>query len=301
MKKITEKQFTVESDGSVTVSRPDAAQMLLYDGGLPGRLALAVMTSPAVSKLAGAWMSSPCSVSMIDGFIRKNGIDMSEYESVPYASFNDFFTRHLLPGRRPVDGDPDALVSPADARVSAYKLSAGAAFFIKGVPYTVRSLLRDGALAEKFAGGICLVFRLAVDDYHRYCFFDGGRIIAARAIEGVLHTVNPVSLGKYCVYAENSREYTVMETNSFGLAVQAEIGAMLVGKICNHKDSGSFERGEEKGYFEFGGSTVMLLLRRGRARIRADIVKNTLAGAETRVKLGERIGARGVLMSGTGK
>lgn len=69
-----------------------------------------------------------------------------------------------------MDGDPDALVSPADARVSAYKLSAGAAFFIKGVPYTVRSLLRDGALAEKFAGGICLVFRLAVDDYHRYCF-----------------------------------------------------------------------------------------------------------------------------------
>ena len=150
MKKVTEKQFTVESDGSVTVSRPDAAQMLLYDGGLPGRLALAVMTSPAVSKLSGAWMSSPCSVSMIDGFIRKNGIDMSEYESVPYASFNDFFTRRLLPGQRPVTATRTRSFLRR-TRVCPHTSSRR-----RGVLYQGRAVYREVAAARRCAcGEVC--------------------------------------------------------------------------------------------------------------------------------------------------
>ncbi len=281
--------YTRDALGRAPAERVPESLSFLYRT-LPGRLCLSVLTQPALSRLAGAYLSSPLSKGLIDGFIRKNGIDMRDYEKRDYESFNDFFTRRIRPGRRPFDADPRALIAPADARLSAYAIDDKSLFFIKGTPYSVGTLLRDRAQARAFRGGLCLIFRLTVGDYHRYCFFDDGVVLGGRFLPGVLHTVNPVALGGYDIYKENARAVTLLRTRSFGDAAQVEVGAMLVGRICNTHTSGFFFRGQEKGYFEYGGSTVVLLLRHGAAELRRDILRNTADGVETRVRQGERIG-----------
>lgn len=165
-----------------------------------------------------------------------------------------------------------------------------ACFSSRGRRIRSGTLLRDRAQARAFRGGLCLIFRLTVGDYHRYCFFDDGVVLGGRFLPGVLHTVNPVALGGYDIYKENARAVTLLRTRSFGDAAQVEVGAMLVGRICNTHTSGFFFRGQEKGYFEYGGSTVVLLLRHGAAELRRDILRNTADGVETRVRQGERIG-----------
>jgi phosphatidylserine decarboxylase len=151
-------------------------------------------------------------------------------------------------------------------------------------------LINNEELAAEYIGGICLIFRLTVDDYHRYCYFDNGTKGNNTFIKGVLHTVNPIALGKYNIYKRNSREYTVLETENFGKAVQDEVGALLVGRIKNLHQTHTFKRGEEKGMFEFGGSTVVLLLKNNTAVIDDDIINNTKANIETVVRMGEVIG-----------
>ena len=282
--------YTRDGEGRETAEQPAGSLSFLYRT-LPGRMCLSVLTQPAVSQLAGMYMSSPLSKGMIAGFVRRNKIDMRDYEARDYRSFNDFFTRKVKPGRRPFDPDPRALIAPADARLSAYTIDDRSVFFIKGTPYSVATLLRDRVQARAFRGGTCLIFRLTVGDYHRYCFFDDGVLLpGGRYIPGVLHTVNPVALGRYDIYKENSRAVTPLRTRSFGYAVQVEVGAMLVGRICNVQTHGRFARGQEKGYFEYGGSTIVLLLQKGAAELRPDVVRNTADGVETRVRQGERIG-----------
>ena len=168
--------YTRDALGRETAERVPESLSFLYRT-LPGRLCLSVLTQPALSRLAGAYLSSPLSRGLIDGFIRKNGIDMRDYEKRDYESFNDFFTRRIRPGRRPFDADPRALIAPADARLSAYAIDDKSLFFIKGTPYSVDTLLRDRAQARAFRGGLCLIFRLTVGDYHRYCFFDDGVVL----------------------------------------------------------------------------------------------------------------------------
>jgi phosphatidylserine decarboxylase len=163
---------------------------------------------------------------------------------------------------------------------------------IKGVPYNVRELLRDTELAARFAGGLALVFRLCVDDYHRYCWFDGGRAERAVHIPGVLNTVRPVALRSVPVFRENSREYTLLHSDGFGDAVQMEVGATMVGRIANLPHAGAVRRGEEKGMFMFGGSTIVLLLGAGAAELDAELLRRTEGETEVVVKMGQRIGGR---------
>lgn len=214
---------------------------------------------------------------------------MTQFEDIDYPTFNSFFTRRLKPSARSFSKEEGAFVCPCDSLLSAYEITPDdPCFFIKGAPYSVTTLLGGDPVAKEFCGGSMLVFRLQKDDYHRYCFFDSGRVIRKpRHIKGVFHTVNPISLGKYNFFHQNSREYTVLQTNSFGKAVYCEIGAMLVGRIVNYpKDN--FVSGEEKGYFEFGGSTVAVLIDKNH-RIDGRFYKNTADGIETRVWIGENL------------
>ena len=125
-----------------------------------------------------------------------------------------------------------------------------------------------------------------MENCHRYIFFDDGRTILQKRIKGMLHTIREFEDGVYC---KNSRFVTLMDTKHFGRAIQTEVGAMLIGKINNHNKK-TFSRYEEKGYFEYGGSTVVLLI--NNIRPDEDILKNSAAGIETRVHIGERIGER---------
>lgn len=260
----------------------------LYRGAL--RPLLPLLSSKAVSAAGGAAMSTRASAALVPGFIRRAGIDMSDFESREWRSFNDFFTRGLRPGARPVDPDPLALVSPCDSRLLALDITPDLTFRIKGGDYSVSSLLRNRRLAEDFAGGRCLIFRLCVDDYHRYCYFDDGSKGCNIPLPGRYYTVQPVALERHDFFKENSREYTVMATRHFGKAVQVEVGATFVGRIENHHGVCSFRRGEEKGMFLFGGSTIVLLLGKNAADIDPRIIENTSRGLETRVLLGQRIG-----------
>ena len=250
-----------------------------------GRVCLKALVRPGISKAAGAFLSTPLSKPLIRSFVRNNGIDLGEYEGAPYRSFNDFFSRRVRDGARPVDGSPDTLVSPADSLLTVLPITAEGRFAIKNTTYTVAELLDDAALATRYTGGFAFVFRLTVTDYHRYCFPAAGRVLAGARIPGELHTVSPIPGAAIPVYHRNTREYVLLETERFGTIVCMEVGAMLVGRIVNEPVSGPVEKGQEKGHFAFGGSTVVLLVEPGHATVPPEY----LAGDEVPIRYGQTV------------
>ena len=255
------------------------------------RAFLRVLSIPAISKLAGALLDSKLSAGFISDFAEKNNIDLSEYVPKAYRSFNDFFIRSIKPGARPLPEDKSLLVSPSDGKVTAYEIDKVNGFVIKNSVYTVRSLLRDKKLAERFSDGYAVIIRLSPDDYHRYCYPATGVKSHDRCIKGVLSTVNPVVHDHVPVFKENSRNYCLIRTDNFGDMIQMEVGALFVGRITNAHPYGrrTVIRGEEKGYFEFGGSTIILLLEKDKINLCEDLLTNTREGFETKLKQGEVI------------
>lgn len=255
-----------------------------------GRMFLKPLVQPVVSRIAGNFLNSSLSCRLIKPFIESNRIDMNDYEDTSYSCYNDFFTRKIKPGARSITGTGKTLISPCDSYVTAYRLSEDSILTVKNTKYTLCSLLHSKKLARRFEGGYALILRLTVSDYHRYSYAVTGKQSKNYFIPGKLHTVNPVANDFFPIYKENSREYTVIHSEHFGDVLQMEVGALLVGKIVNHKESGPVTRGEEKGYFEFGGSTVVLLLQKDTVVLRPDLLKNTEEGYETQVRLGDQIG-----------
>ncbi len=257
---------------------------------VPGRAVLQVLSGRTVSKVTGKFLDSPLSKGIIPFFIKKNSIDLSEYEPCEYESFNAFFCRKIKTGKRPIDPDREHLICPCDGLLSAYPIKRGLVIPVKQSRYSIADLLHSKKLAQEFDEGICLVFRLCVDNYHRYCFVDDGRVLHRKKIPGRLHTVRPIALRELPVFVQNSREYSVISTEHFGTMVQMEVGAMLVGKIQNNHGEEPVRRGQEKGHFLYGGSTVILLLKKDRAEIPEEYYKATRKGREIPVRMGERIG-----------
>ena len=251
-----------------------------------GRIFLGIAVSPFVSNIYASRNARKSSVKKIPAFIKEHNIDMSDFEDREYKSFTDFFTRKIRYGKRPVDMTPGALISPADSKLLVYEIEKDTSMRIKGRTYTVDEILADAENAKEFAGGYALVFRLTVDDYHRFCYPDKGCLISKRFIKGKLHTVSPVSKN-HKIYMENTRLVNLLKTEKFGTIAYIEVGAMLIGRIV---DNGTdvFEKGQEKGYFEPGGSTVILLVKN--VEIDKDIMEQSASGIETKVRYGERIG-----------
>lgn len=280
-----------DREGNITEENTfqDRFLEILY-GHWGGRLLLKPLVSPLVSEIGGAFLDSGISGRLIKGFIRNHSIDMGDYREKEYRSYNDFFTRRMKPDARRVDNDPEVLISPCDARLSVYRIGEDSAFCVKHTSYTAESLLRSRKLAEQYAGGTLWMFRLCVEDYHRYIYPDGGRVSSPVRIPGVLHTVNPVANDHFPIYKENTREYVLLRTERLGTLLQMEVGALMVGKIVNHKRGNAVQRGWEKGHFAFGGSTILLMTEKGAVRPDQDILANSAKGAETKVRLGERVG-----------
>ena len=261
-------------------------------GTRAGRLLVKLMIRPGVSRATGWLLDRRVSALAVGPFIRKNHICMDDFEQRRFRSFNDFFTRRVLPGKRPVDDMPDHLIAPCDSKLTVYEILPDSRFRVKGTEYTLEGLLHSKELAETFLGGTLLLFRLTVGDYHRYAYIDSGFVSGSTRIPGVFHTVNPAAASRCLIYRENTREYSLLESRQFGTVLQMEVGAAMVGRIVNAPGSRSVRRGEEKGRFEFGGSTVIVLLQKGRAILDADLLRNTAQDAETVVRLGERIGIK---------
>lgn len=259
---------------------------------VPGRAVLKVLVQPKVSEAAGRYLSSRASKWLVPYYIRKHNIDMKGVE-IPtggFASFNEFFTRKRtspLPER--ADG---ALLSPCDGWLSFAKIRETAVLPIKATRFSLVDLLGDEELAEQFRDGDALIFRLTPADYHRYCYAADGEVLSQKKIAGKLHCVRPIALRGIPVFAQNTREYQVVRTEAFGTVVQMEIGALLVGKIRNREQTPKQNRvqaGKEKGYFEFGGSTIVLLLQKDAVRLCGKCKNRKNTGVELKVRRGERI------------
>ena len=264
------------------ITNQDKLLSFLYTN-IFGRMLLKPLIQPQVSKLAGRYLSSAHSKWLISKFIERNEINMDIYEECDYSSFNDFFTRKIKPDCRPVPEDLDVLISPCDCLATVYPIQENTTFSIKNTEYTLRSLLRSPRLAKRFRGGYAYVLRLTVEDYHRYLYSVSGKQSKNYHIDGTYHTVNPIANDYLPIYKENTREYTVIHSKEFGVVLQMEVGALLVGKISNHKQSTVVTRGEEKGFFEYGGSTIVVLTQKGRVTPRSDLLTNSKNGYETKV------------------
>ncbi len=251
-----------------------------------GRLFLGIAVSSFVSDIYAKKKSKKSSCKDIPEFIRNHNIDMGDYEDKEYESFTDFFTRKIKPGKRPVDMDPKAFISPCDSKLLVYKIDSNTGMNIKGREYTVDEILGGTGDAQEFKDGIAMVFRLTVDDYHRYCFPDSGSVISRKQIKGKLHTVSPISKD-HRIYHENTRSVSILKTDNFGIIAYIEVGAMLVGRIVD-EGADDFSKGQEKGHFEPGGSTVIILA--NNIKIDEDIMEQSVSGIETKVRYGERIG-----------
>lgn len=284
----------IDRKGNITIEENKQDKFLrhLYnDWG--GRICLKLLVRPFLSKAGGVFLNSPFSRKMIPGFVKRNKIDLSEYEKQEFSSYNDFFTRRIRSDLRPIHSGEQILVSPCDGKATVCRIGKGETFFIKDTPYTVGQLLKNERLAAHYLNGYAVILRLTVDDYHHYCYPASGKKSVNVSVPGILHTVNPAANDVFPIYKENAREYTLLKTKEFGTMVMMEVGAMMVGKITNLKHGrGMVEKGQEKGYFEFGGSTVILLLQHGKVRLDTDLIENSENGYETIVKMGERIGER---------
>ena len=285
MNKIIERKTLISRDRDL-----GGFQKFLYRNFI-GRLILKLLIRPWVSKLGGFYMNRKCSKGMIKKFVKKNNIDLSQYDMTNIKCYNDFFTRKIIDGARNINMESNKLISPCDSKLQAFKINEESIFNIIDSYYKVEDLIQNKELAKEYINGYCLIFRLTVDDYHRYCYVDNGTKTKNTPIKGVLHTVNPIALERYNFYKTNSREYCILETENFGKIIQVEVGALMVGKISNHHQEYTFTKGEEKGMFLFGGSTIVLLVKEN-IKIDEDILFNTSNNDETVVRYGEAIGTK---------
>ena len=245
-----------------------------------------VIARPYFSKLVAKYKKSEISRADIVPFIKKYNINTKPYKLSEMKSFNDFFIRK----REIIENDTDCndLVAIADAKLSVYNITNDLKLHVKNSDYSVDEIIGNAEIAKEYIGGKCIVFRMTVDDYHRYHFLDNGFIRKHYKIKGELHTVRPIQ-SKYKAFSRNCREVTLMRTDNFGDVVQVEVGATLVGCIKNEYKDSMFTKLQEKGHFEYGGSTIILFMKNN-VTIDKDIEICSKHNIEVKVNIGEKIG-----------
>ncbi len=265
--------------------------VLLYKTHL-GRVFLKILVQPWFTKLSGTIMNSKVSNIITKKLIKKYNINQDEYEKQKFTSYNDFFIRKKKEKYLNIDKNKNHLISPADSKLTVYDIKENSMFKIKDSYYSINELLNGDPISEQYKNGKILIFRLEPTDYHRYCYIDDGTKNENKYIKGIFHTVKNIALKKYNIYKKNAREYTTLDTKNFGKVIQIEVGALIVGRIKNHHEEYQYRKGEEKGYFEFNGSTIVLIFKKNKIEIDPDIKENSKKHIETIVKYGEKIGTK---------
>ena len=240
-------------------------------------------------------MDKPESVKKIPSFIEEADINISEAKKriEEFTTFNDFFYRELKEGARIVDFNENHLISPADGKILVFEnLDREKEFYIKGDKFTLEEFFADRDLAEKYRNGVFMIIRLAPIDYHRFHFPADGEISESKLVDGVYYSVSTHAIKKnFRILCENKREYSILKTEKFGDIAMFEVGATMVGGIKQSYQPNTYvKKGEEKGYFYFGGSTCVLVFEKGKVKIDRDLIENTKKGIETKVYMGEKIG-----------
>lgn len=249
------------------------------------------------SKIYGGYCNTKFSKFKIKKFVNDFHIDMSHAEKSidKFKSFNDFFSRKLIPDARPIHKDYASVVSPGDGRLTAFtEINLNKLIQVKDINYSLYDLVKDNAVAKKYTKGTCLILRLCPTDYHRFHFLDSGICDATTKIKGHYYSVNPIALKKVPnIFCENKRQWSILHSNNFGDVLYVEVGATCVGSIIQtYSPENKVLKGEEKGYFKFGGSTIVLFFENSKIKIDDDILDQSKLGLETKVVMGERIGTK---------
>ena len=263
----------------------DGMVKVLYTTVL-GRMILKSIHLFRLDRLIICFLKSRWSVPYLKWYMKRYGIISGDEES--YRSFHAFFSRKKK--LADIDVTPEHLISPCDGWLSVYRVTQSSVFYIKGTYYRVEDFLKDNTLAKNYEGGTCLVFRLCPYDYHHYIYIDNGYQGRNHFIPGTLHSVQPIACSTYPVYTQNRRSWCLLTTENFGPVVQAEIGALIVGGIVNHRENARVCKGMEKGRFELAGSTIVLLFEPGRIRLLSGLKEKLSEDREVRVEMGQWIG-----------
>lgn len=247
------------------------------------------------SKWYGWRMNRPVSREKIAPFLAQYQVSTEEMQESPetFAHFNAFFSRKLKPAARPIAVEPGSVVFPADGRHFVIPdLAANDGIFVKGIRFDLTSLLRDTKLAEKFKHGSMIISRLCPVDYHRFHFPCSGTPGTPHFINGSLYSVSPIALRQHpTLLWENKRCITKLQTEDLGEVLLLEVGATCVGTIVHTQESGQpVQKGDEKGYFLFGGSCFITIFEEGKIKFTDDLLEQSALGRETYARMGDVAG-----------
>jgi len=250
---------------------------------------------PIFSSLYGWLQKTKSSSKKILPFVETYAIDSSEFakEIDAFDSFNDFFIRKLKDGVRPIASGDSCAVLPADGRYLVYPdIDQADGFFVKGKRFSMTSFLQDDTLARTYQNGAMALARLCPVDYHRFHFPIDCVPSEPRKINGFLYSVNPIALKRNIeIFCENRRVVTKLESDIFGKVLFVEIGATNVGTICQtFTPSKKVLKGDEKGYFSFGGSAIAILFEAGKIQFDSDLIQASKNRTEVRGLFGQSLG-----------
>lgn len=247
------------------------------------------------SKLYGFFQKSSHSKKKIVPFIKQYKIDTTEFlhPTSSFRSFNDFFCRKLKKESRPIESAKNRLIAPTDGRYLVYNdLSKCQGFFVKGHLFSLQKFLGCPKLVEEYREGALALIRLCPTDYHRFHFPDHAAVGDSWLINGCLWSVNPLaSLRSIHHLSENKRMITELFTENFGKILYIEIGATFVGTIHQTYEKKEQKKGNEKGFFSFGGSAIALFLQKNRILFDQDLVEASEQYLETLCLMGTGIGS----------
>jgi phosphatidylserine decarboxylase len=268
---------------------------LTYESEPSNSIGQWIKSQPLFDRLYAAYENTRWSAREIEPFVRKNHIDMSEFEPIEYRSFAEFFERRFRPGVRKFPAAPGEMGAFAEARYFAWeRWEVEQQFPVKGQSLRPDQILGASQRAQRFVGGPVFLVRLAPVDYHHVHYCDDGTTLDHDRMGRRLWTVNQHALrSKPDIPFENERNINILETRNFGLLGFVEVGALSVGRIVQvHPLDATYHRGDEKSVFRFGGSAIVVFGEPSAWRPNDDIVGHTREGIETFVRLGETVGVR---------
>ncbi|MCP5536533.1 MAG: phosphatidylserine decarboxylase [Akkermansiaceae bacterium] len=289
-------QFYNRYTGQLETEQVYGESFLKWAYGNPlGKLALhSFVKRPAFSRWYGKRMDHPATRSKVGPFIDDYALDPSEFADAPdrFSTFNEFFYRKLKPGARPIADS--AVVFPADGRHLGFaNIDDIPGFFVKGQRFDIHQLIDDPGLSARYAGGTLVLSRLCPVDYHRFHFPVSGKAGATRLINGPLFSVSPIALARNLAYVwQNKRTVTRIITETMGTVLMLEIGATCVGSILQTYDPDQHvNKGDEKGYFAFGGSSTITVFEPGKVKLADDLLDNSAQQTETYARMGDTMGS----------
>ncbi len=273
---------------------------ILYNNRAGSALRRSLVVRPTLSKLVGQFADMRMSRFLIKPFIKKYNININEARRTnpsEYSSLNDFFTRKLKPATRPIDHNAATIISPADGILYAIEtIEPDTELFVKGKTFDIKKFLQSEKQAQQFYGGTLIVIYLAPCDYHRFHFPCDGVPSKPKLINGIYESVQPIAFNAGIQsLTENERQVSIIKTEDYGTIALVSVGALCVGRITQtYKPGQYYAKGDEAGYFSFGGSTLVLFFEKNKINLNSALKfqSNRAHNSGIPIKMGQQIGIK---------